>query len=680
MDMSKYKSLFLSDTGDHLNDLETELVKVEQDPGDFEGIHEIFRHLHSIKGMSSSMGYDEMSRLAHRLEDLMSLHREKKRAVEAEEIDVLLKALDEFRRQLSAIEEDSPLEEVPADLLLAIERYIRKQKAPELRPEAGDSTKRDGAVIEESQPDVFSIEVVISEECTTPPLRAFLIYKRLEEVGQVVDAIPSLEEMRSGRMDGRVITFRLRTKSALNELKRLPDSWTDVEEHKIEPETKALQLKFEESKASSKTLDSTKGTKLDLAEGPTEPSPLSKEIAEGDTSSASQAARSKHTVVRVRTELLDFFVDSVGELITLRSYLEDLSERLDIPALRDGVVRLNKIVRGLHDRVMEVRMVSVSQLTKRLPRVCRDVARSRGKQVKLEVEGDDVELDRALVDMLDTPVLHLLRNAVDHGIEPPEERLAVGKQPEGKIKLSIQRNQDRVILKLADDGRGIDSNKVLSHAKSRGLVTEENEARFVSNPVDLIFQPGFSTGEGVTEISGRGVGLDAVKKTLQGLGGRVSVQSEIGRGTVFYLDLPLTLAILHVLLVEAREHLLAIPASRILRAFVVNQEQVDRSNGRATIKVDGDSLPIVDLLSLLEGKKRQEDAGLEVEEAVLVGDDENPLLALGVGRITGHREVVLKSLGFILSSVGPFGGSSVLGDGRPVLVLDVDGVIQRFTD
>jgi two-component system chemotaxis sensor kinase CheA len=405
------------------------------------------------------------------------------------------------------------------------------------------------------------------------------------------------------------------------------------------------------------------------------PAPTPKPAPAPPSKPAAVPERAQAASVRVRTDLLDFFVDSVGELVTLRSYLEDLSERIDSPALNEGVQRLTKVVRRLHDRVMEVRMVSASMLTQRLPRVGRDIARSRGKSIQFIIEGEDVELDRALVEALDTPVLHLLRNAVDHGIEAPEERLAAGKPAEGQIRLTIARRQDRVSLILADDGRGIDPQKVLAKARKLGLIPPERELDPAKEVTDLIFRPGFSTGEGVTDISGRGVGLDAVRATLTGLGGRVSVQSEPGRGTAFELDLPLTLAILQVLLVESGTHMLALPASRVLRAHSVRPEQVVESEGAREIVLGGKTLPLVGLVGLLEGDGKSPDQG-RIIESVLVGEEEAPLVALGVERITGHREVVLKTVGTLLRKLGPFAGSTVLGDGRPVLILDVDQIIR----
>ena len=655
MDMSKYKSLFLSDTGEHLNDMEEELVQLEQQPGDKERIHEVFRHLHSIKGMSSSMGYDEMASLAHRLEDLMDYHREHGVAVKSEEVDFLLRGLDEFRKQLKAITEDRPLDEVPFDLVEGVDRLTRRMKTVEKAEKKAPAplvSRVPSVPIQDAEAaGVYLVKANISADCSVPSVRAYLIYRRLAELGEITHSDPSVDDMRAGKFQGRALRFRLVTDRGAAEIRRLMATFAELE-------SLAIQL------------DPDAPVPAAAPPQPAQTPPRAQAQAQTSVPEPTKTAS-----VRVRTDLLDFFVDSVGELITLRSYLEDLSERIDSPALNEGVQRLTKVVRRLQDRVMEVRMVSASMLTQRLPRVGRDIAKSRGKRIQFVIEGEDVELDRALVESLDTPVLHLLRNAVDHGIESPEERLAAGKPQEGLVRLAIARRQDRVSLTLSDDGRGIDPEKVLAKAKKVGLVPPDKKLVQAKEVADLIFRPGFSTGEDVTDISGRGVGLDAVRATLTGLGGRVSVQSEPGRGTTFELDLPLTLAILQVLLVETGEHMLALPASRVLRAHSVRPEQIVGSPGAQEIVLGGKTLPLVGLVGLLEGDGKSPQHS-PIVESVLVGEGEAPLVALGVERITGHREVVLKTVGTLLRNLGPFAGSTVLGDGRPVLILDVDQIIR----
>ncbi|MBW2701711.1 MAG: chemotaxis protein CheA [Deltaproteobacteria bacterium] len=645
MDMTKYKPLFLSEAVEHFDAMEGELLGLEQEPDSADRIQELFRHLHSLKSMAASMGYDPLSKLAHRLEDFVSPHRDQGHALETGETDILIEGLDFMRKQVEAVVAEQDVPEMDVEFFARLTPWLRadaptRATVNEVVRAAKPAPR---PAVHQPLPEGYRgarVLVRVDPQCGLPSVRALLVLKRLSTLGRVLASEPSEQELRAARLPDGLLWINLETEIGMDEIRRALEDVPELVQVDVEPETSPAP----ESKA--KPVSSNTGAESLQA------NPL------GDT-------------VRVRTELLDFVVDSIGELITLRSYFENLSEELEQPGLREGVRRMSAVVRRLQDRIMDVRMVPASMLTGRLPRVCRDLARARGKQVRFEVEGDKVELDRALVEELDTPLLHLLRNAVDHGLEGSEERRAAGKDVEGLIRLSIRRQQDRIIIELIDDGRGLDPQDLIERGQKAGWLQPGQQVSD-QEALDWIFRPGFSTAETVSDTSGRGVGLDAVRSTLDRLNGRVEVHSRPGQGATFVLDLPLTLAIVQVLLVEVAGHVLAIPASRVLRAMALSLDLVAEGEGGLWMEAEGRRLPLVDLETLLEGGQ----VGAERRELVWLGRGDEPQIAMGFDRLTGHREVVLKSIGPLLRSIGPFSGTTVLGDGRPVLILDVDAVIS----
>ena len=660
MDMSKYKPLFLSETNEHLDSLESDLMVLEQQPADRERIDEVFRHLHSVKSMSASMGYDPISHIAHMLEDLVALHRDEHLPFAKDEIDLLLSGLDELRSRMVAARDESPMMEVPDEFVSATKQLVRKlRECPEqetVAPDESQSEKSPHKV--DTTLSMYKLRVSIDPECSLPAVRAFVAYKRFSQVGKVVESEPDQKSLKAGILPEKVLCLTLSTASSQDDLQRLAETLVDI---------KSVEIGHEHA---SKPVDPSAALEGKI---------LSKDgqaVAEVDANREStKVGFTQDQTVRVRTEILDFFVDSVGELITLRSFFEELADRSDTPAFRDGVRRMSKVVRKLQDRVMEVRMVPVSVLTDRLPRVCRDLARSRGKQVQFVVEGGSVELDRALIETLNNPLLHIIRNAIEHGIESPTQREQASKDAQATIRLLVERQQDRVLIEISDDGRGIDPNRVYQKAIQAGRVSLDDKLTD-EQKLDLIFLPGLSTHKSVNEIAGRGVGLDVVRDTIEALGGRVVVDSVIGRGTAFCLDLPLTLAILQTLLLESAGFLMALPASRVLRAISVQPSQVTHREKGAFVVLGGKQYPFEKLSKLLSAHQNAGDER-ESSEVVLVGKHDNPELALGVDRITGHREAVLKSVGRIIREVGPYNASTILGDGRPVLILDVDALLER---
>lgn len=682
MDMSKYKPLFLSETGEHLDALESDLLALEQRPDDAERIHEAFRHLHSIKSMAASMDYEPLSLLAHRLEDVVAPLRDRGGALSDEAIELLLSGLDALRGGLEAAAADRPMAEPDAQLLDALERAAAAAAAGDAASPAAAAARPPESSAAQPQPEAGSrltpaaeptgaapdtaprwrLRVAIDAGCSLPAVRAFVVQRRLADAYRVLECRPAVERLRAGELPAGELEIELTGARTAGELEALLAAV---------PEVAAVEID---------RLDATAGdTAGPAVETPPAAAPADGPAAAGGGPAAGPAVELEATdaptgpsSVRVRTELLDFIVDAVGELIALRAAFEDLAERSELPPLGDRVRQLGKVVRRLQDRVMEVRMVPVSLLTDRLPRVCRDTARRSGKRVAFEVAGADVELDRALLETLDAPLLHLLRNAVEHGIEPPQQRQQLGKPQQGRVWLEIHRRQDRVLLRLSDDGRGLDLERLAAKARRAGMLDPQQQLDAAAKRA-LVFQPGLSTRDEADALSGRGVGLDAVRDSLERVGGRVEVDSRPGQGTAFTLDLPLTLALLQTLLVEFDGHLLAVPASRVLRALAVDPALIQQDGGDRLLLLDGRRYPYHPLGNLLGAPEPAQPCC----EVLLVDGRDRADTALGVDRVTGHREAVLKPVGRLLHQLGPYNATTVLGDGQPVLLLDVDEMLLR---
>ncbi len=638
MDMSKYKPLFLSETAEHFDSLEAELIALDEKGGDIGHINEVFRHLHSIKSMSASMGYTPLSTLAHRLEDLVGFHRESSTPVVSGEIDILLRGLDELRQMLQSARTDSPLPSISPRLSAELDTEVEKRSSMQNKPSSPGPLDELSLSTKDHLPS-WTIRIDMSPQCPMPGVRAFMALHRLSMLGQITKSDPSQDALKQGKLPQGAITIVIDTRRSEAELRDALGKIPNISQVDIRPT---------------------------VTKKPAPATPPAQQVT--------PSVPIDHQTVRVRTELLDFFVNSVGELITLRSFFEDLSDNHEIPLLNDGVRRMGSVVRKLQERIMEVRMVPVSALTTQFPRVCRDLARRRSKQVSLTIQGTEVELDRSLVQSLANPMLHMLRNAVEHGIETPEQRLRQGKPEQGTISITFHRRHDRVIIQMADDGAGIDEKQLLSKALRMGIIKSPDEYH-EQKRYELIFEPGLSAKDDVTDVSGRGVGMDVVKETIQRLGGQVTVSSTPGHGTTFTLDLPFTLAIIQILTVQVGEHLLALPASRVTKAMPLDKNRISSTETFSAIRFGNKQYqyqPLAEILKIPVDKDEE-----TTREVVLVGDENNASLALGVDRLMGHREAVLKPIGDLLHRIGPFSSSTVLGDGSPVLILDVDELLTR---
>jgi two-component system, chemotaxis family, sensor kinase CheA len=645
LDLRKYLSLYVAEAGEHLAGFARDLVLLEKaarerrGPGATEAIDSCFRHAHSVKGMSASMQLDGIAAVAHRAEDLVDVFRKDASRLDARAVDLLLAVGDVLQDMVSRAAGGMNPPPDPGTMERLAEAARQLREGEPVAPAAAPDPEPVFAEPARGQSRVVRVEVEVSGSCPVPAVRGFLVVKKLGGLGAVARATPSVDELRAGRLPGRKLEVQLETGETLQALERALAQISDLA---------AVRLGEERPAA--------------VPERPAAPK---------DAERAGEPSRS----VRVRTELLDGFLDAVGELILATARIREIGKGLPAAsraALDEGVDRLHAIVKDLHDKVMTVRMTPIAVLTDRLPRVARDVARKVGKQVELEVKGAEIEIDRAILEELADPVLHVIRNAVDHGVEPAHLRLLAGKPAAGKVVVTARRERDRVILEISDDGKGLDPAKLRESAVARGALSAEDAAALSDREALLLAcLPGVSTAETVTDVSGRGVGLDAVKRAVEALGGTLEIESAPGAGSLVTFRLPLTVAVQPVLLVRIGDEVLGLPIAKVHGAAQVAMSRLDRSRGEPVLPYQGDLVPVHDLTRLL-GFPGDRSAD---ERSVVVAEGGDGRVGLAVDALLGQHEAVLKPLGAPLDAVPGLSAVTVLGNGRPVFILDVQRLL-----
>ncbi len=701
MDMSRYLGLFVTEASEHLEALGRDLVQLEKEGG-ASAVDSMFRHAHSVKGMASSMGFEPIATLAHRVEDLVDAVRQDSARLNRELVDLLLSATDTLLAQVRSVAENRAPEEAggllsqlaarvsaltghePAPTRVMKATALRTPTPPPRPPEAAPAgskgatlppigpapttsnilaqpppAKGAGAGPTAAPPEAatgaqaarapgvaparWTVKVRIVPTCQVPGVRAFLVHKRLSALGTVSEVRPPLEDLKAGRIPEGNIQCEVETGAGESGIQSALRNVSEVELVSIKP----------------------------VISSPP-PAPVPAPGAEGTRAAGEAAPRT----VRVRTELLDYFLDTVGELMLATARLREVGKELPEnvrPGLEEGVYRLHTLVKDLHDKVMSARMTPLSLITDRLPRAARDIARKRGREVDLVITGAEIELDRAILEELSDPMLHILRNCIDHGLESPEERTAAGKPSQGKVQVSVRRARDRVVIEMEDDGRGMDAEKLKAAAVARGALTVEAAARMSAREAFMLAcVPGVSTAKDVSEISGRGVGMDAVKRVVENVGGTLEIDSERGKGTRFTLRLPLTVAVVHLLLVQVGAEVFGLPIAKVLGATEADAEALSRSRETALLPHGSTLLP-VHALDALVGIPTPERRGVR-PFVVMEGDAGK--VALAVDRLLGQEEVVLKPLSRPLDLLPGLSGVTILGSGRPVFILDVPRLLS----
>ncbi len=659
MDMSKYKGMFISETKEHLQTMNQLIVSLEKAPADQEHIEALFRVAHSVKGMAASMGYHDIADLSHRLEDMMDLFRKGELAVNADAVDLLFEGLDLLEAMVKGIEEDVVVDLDSSTLFSKLDSIKGSKSTPV--DEKADTPPTPGEEDEsiEIEADADNVDASLSpavekirnmnlvfnvaSSAQVPGMRAYLAYKKLEEMGEVVRSEPDIESIKKGDFDNNI---------------------------SIEYATELEPLKVEEVLSS---MPEIRGVKIELLTAESaemlEEKIKTPDLSKEEKPKISTAKSNIATSVRVSTSLLDNLINIVGEMIIARSRLHEVSKDIPSVPLKEGQQQMNNLIRDLHDRVMSVRMTSIESLMDRLPRVVRDLARKNGKKVDLQIEGKDIELDRAIVDEMGDPLIHILRNCVDHGIEMPDKREGAGKDPVGKLLIRAMREKDQVIINISDDGGGMDPEKIKKKAVEKGLIKEEQSREMDDREAFmLVCHSGLSTADQITDVSGRGVGMDAVKNVVDSIGGSIDIDSIPGKGTNITLKLPLSVAIIQVLLIKIGNDVSAIPINKVIRTLEVQKSELKRSQKQLAVLVDEELIPLLSLRKILSVETSQSPQPLI---SIVVVEIRNKKVGLVVDTLVGQQEAFIKPLELPLEWIKGLSGATIRGDGSVVFVLDV---------
>lgn len=674
MDMSKYVKMFVSESQEHLQKMDGLLLALEQNSGDRAALDTLFREAHSLKGMSASMGYEQLAKVSHRMEDYLDRFRGGKGVLERRGVDLLFEGVDLLRRAV----EEIAAGQAPS---LVAEPYVAKMASLMVaEPAAATPAPPDEAEVAAARQRaeaqglrLFSVEFQIAADAPLPSARAYITLRRTRDLGELIRSSPSVDQVQAGEFSGS-LSMLLATARPGAEVQAFLASLPDVASVIVRP--------LEGGRGAERPGPATGGREEaprreggagEIRPGPSPgvphpPAPSVPPPAAPPGGPAGPQSRAA-TMIRVDTRLLDDLMDQVGELVTAKGTLLEESQAIPSRTLRESIGRVETLVKGLQQQAMKLRMMPLEMITDRFPRAVRDLARKRGKELNFEILGKEIELDRAILEELPDPLLHIFRNAIDHGIEAPEERVRSGKPPTGTIRLEASKERESVLIRVSDDGRGMDPAVLRRVALERGVITrEQHDSLPDGEALALITHPGFSTAKEVTDVSGRGVGMDVVKNVIESLRGNLVIESVPGRGSTFTLKLPLTLAVVAVLLVEVGEERYALPVTYVQQILEVPVAEIQRSQGQEMIAYDGALIPLVRLGRILgcpEG-----DAG--PYRLLVLSEMRGRLVGLAVDRLVGYREVVVKSLGKALKGLRGFAGVTILGDGSTVLILDLN--------
>lgn len=713
MDTSQYLDIFLDESKEHLQNLSDQIMELEQNPENMDTINEIFRAAHSLKGMAGTMGYKRMQTLTHDMENVFSEVRNGTFKVQPGMIDILFKSLDALEEYVNNIqqttEEGTNDNQDLIDALNSILKNNGEVKVGDSAPAApaaesaaskAESTAADGSggkgerwqdikindtekmLIEKAYSEglkVFGVTVYVEEACVLKAARAFLVFKALEKLGEIIVSSPTAQDIEDEKFE---LTFSLIfiSGNTADEIKDAVKSVSEIEEAFCAE----YKLAAAPAKAAETVKAEVKATEEVKAAAPaptTAPAPAAAaKPAAAAASTTKPAASAKPVVnrtVRVDIEKLDNLMNLVSELIIAKNSLISATAaegKGDNNSVNEQIEYLESVTTNLHESVMKVRMVPIESVVAKFPRMIRDLSKKLGKKMELYMTGEDTELDRTVVDEIGDPLMHMLRNSADHGLEPNDVRVANGKPEVGSIFLDAYQDGNNVVIAVRDDGGGINVEAVKNKAIERGTVTpEQAETMTEKEIIDLLFLPSFSTAKKVSDVSGRGVGLDVVKSKIESLSGEVEVKNHFGEGSSWIIRLPLTLAIIQALMVVVGDEKYAIALGSIQTIEDVLPEDIKLVQAKEVIHIRGTVIPIIRLRKVLDIPSAEENSNKNLTVIIVKKGDKQA--GLVVDELIGQQEVVIKSMGKYIKVPKMISGATILGNGEVALILDTNALI-----
>jgi len=627
MDMERYEELFREEASGILESISLDIIALEK--GDQEKLEELFRNIHTLKGMAASMGYEDMETLSHKMEDLLSNVRDGKYKINSEFIDLMLKCSD----MLQTLFENTFGKKKKINISEIIAKIDKFGKTKNF----GDKPKDTGNLI-------YTVKIIIGGAPEFKGVRAAVVYKELSEHGKVISSTPIYEKLINGEFDNTFIVD-IETELPSAKLKKFIEDMLDVEKVEIRKSKVKNKLPSKETEIKSSEV-SLKGNVGKQTKGP--------------------------VYVRVKMDKLDELQNLIAELIITKSAFNEYMNTKNQSMLEDAIQKISRLISSLQDEVGNMRMVPLEEIFNKFPRFVRDGAKELGKEINFVVKGEQIEIDRSLISGIYDPILHILKNSMDHGIESPQERKKAGKNVTGLIELKARREKNNVDIEIFDDGRGIDTDKIKEKIFEKGLLSEEEADNLTEQELfSYIKLEGFSTSSSVTKFSGRGVGIDAVDKMVRRLGGHLFIDSKRGHWTKITIRLPLTLSIIKAMIVSCNNALYAIPLENIQETVDVYSDKISSIHKQEVTVLRDDVYPVIRLRNVINADEINNG---EILQGIVVGDGASKAI-LVVDNYETQTEIVVKNLPSIFDNVDLYSGISILGTGKMALILDINNLI-----